>query len=89
MLNSMSSMPERSFQIRAVRSAADLEAVVQLFNAYASAIGIDLGYQDFDKELGTLPGKYATPDGELLLARDRNGAPLGCVGLRPLTGAVK
>jgi ribosomal protein S18 acetylase RimI-like enzyme len=77
-------MPERSFQIGAVRSAADLEAVLQLFNAYASSIGIDLGYQDFDKELATLPGKYATPDGELLLARDRNGAPLGCVGLRPI-----
>jgi hypothetical protein len=27
-------MPERSFQIGPVRSAADLEAVVQLFNAY-------------------------------------------------------
>ncbi len=77
-------MPERSFQIRAVRSAVDLEAVVQLFNAYASSIGIDLGYQDFDKELAALPGKYATPGGELLLARDRNGAPLGCVGLRPI-----
>jgi hypothetical protein len=77
-------MPERTFQIGAVRSAGDLEAVVRLFNAYASAIGIDLGYQDFDQELATLPGKYATPHGELLLARDRNGAPLGCVGLRPI-----
>jgi ribosomal protein S18 acetylase RimI-like enzyme len=77
-------MPERSFQIGAVRSAADLEAVVQLFKAYAASIGIDLGYQDFDEELATLPGKYATPDGELLLARDRDGAPLGCVGLRPI-----
>src|SRR5262245_18193696 len=77
-------MPERSFQIAAVRSAADLEAVIQLFNAYASSIGIDLGYQDFDEELATLPGKYATPDGELLLARDRNGTPLGCVGVRPI-----
>jgi ribosomal protein S18 acetylase RimI-like enzyme len=77
-------MPERSFQIGAARSTADLAAVVQLFEAYASSIGIDLGYQDFDTELATLPGKYATPDGELLLARDRNGAPLGCVGLRPI-----
>jgi ribosomal protein S18 acetylase RimI-like enzyme len=77
-------MPERSFQIGAVRSVADLEAVAQLFKAYAAAIGIDLGYQDFDTELATLPGRYATPAGELLLARDRNGAPLGCVGLRPI-----
>jgi ribosomal protein S18 acetylase RimI-like enzyme len=77
-------MPERSFQIGAARSAADLEAVVELFKAYAASIGIDLGYQDFDTELATLPGKYATPDGELLLARDRDGAPVGCVGLRPI-----
>jgi GNAT superfamily N-acetyltransferase len=58
--------------------------VVQLFKAYAASIGIDLGYQDFDTELATLPGKYAPPHGELLLARDRDGAPLGCVGLRPI-----
>ena len=54
-------MPERSFQIGAVRSAADLEAVAQLFNAYASSIGIDLGYQDFDKELATLPANTRRP----------------------------
>jgi ribosomal protein S18 acetylase RimI-like enzyme len=77
-------MPESSFRIRAVRSAADLGAVARLLDAYASSIGIDLGYQDFDNELATLPGRYAAPDGELLLARDRNGAPLGCVGLRPM-----
>ena len=72
------------FQIKPVRSAADLEATVQLFNAYESGVGVDLGYQDFATELATLPGKYATPAGELLLARDSRGKPLGCVGLRPI-----
>ena len=57
---------------------------LQLFNAYASAVGVDLSYQDFATELATLPGKYATPAGELLLARNNNGDPLGCVGLRPI-----
>lgn len=55
-----------------------------LFNAYASALGVDLGYQDFATELATLPGKYAAPAGELLLACDNHGEPLGCVGLRPI-----
>src|SRR3954451_17673311 len=72
-------------QIRAVRSAADLAAAVQLFEAYAASLGIDLGYQDFATELATLPGKYARPGGALLLARDLRGRPLGCVALRPLT----
>ena len=31
-----------------------------------------------------MPGKYAPPAGELLLARDIHGEPFGCVGLRPL-----
>ncbi len=72
------------FQIKPVRSAADLEATVQLFNASASSVGVDLSYQDFATELATLPGKYATLAGELLLARDSRGKPLGCVGLRPI-----
>ncbi len=78
-------MPELPFRIEPVRSAADLEATAQLFNDYASSLGVDLAYQDFAAELATLPGKYAAPAGVLLLARDLQGRPLGCVGLRPMT----
>ena len=77
-------MSETAFQIDPVRSAADLEAIALLFEAYASSLGIDLGFQDFANELATLPGKYAAPAGELLLARDGRREPIGCVGLRPM-----
>jgi ribosomal protein S18 acetylase RimI-like enzyme len=77
-------VPNTLFEIRPVRSAADLEATVRLFNAYASALEVDLSYQDFVTELATLPGKYAPPAGEILLARESHGEPLGCVGLRPI-----
>jgi ribosomal protein S18 acetylase RimI-like enzyme len=77
-------MPEILFQIRPVRTAADLEATALLFDAYASSLGVDLSFQDFTAEQATLPGKYAPPAGELLLSRDLQGAPLGCVGLRPM-----
>ncbi|HEY6123742.1 MAG TPA: GNAT family N-acetyltransferase, partial [Steroidobacteraceae bacterium] len=58
-----------------------------LFVEYASAIGIDLEYQGFSQELATLPGKYAPPSGELLLA-SIDGVPAGCVALRALDGAT-
>ena len=72
------------FQIATVRSAADLAATVQLFTAYADSLGIDLGFQNFPAEMAAMPGKYAPPGGELLLACSAAGAPLGCVGLRPI-----
>lgn len=77
-------MPDDRFRIRPVRSAADLEAAGRLFDAYAASLGIDLGYQGFDTERATLPGKYATPAGELLMAHGVDGDPWGCVGVRPI-----
>jgi ribosomal protein S18 acetylase RimI-like enzyme len=77
-------MRRAPFDITPVRSTTDLAAAAELFAAYADAIGIDLAYQDFATELATLPGKYAPPTGELLLAYDRDQTPLGCVALRPI-----
>lgn len=62
----------------------DLPAITPLFRAYAASLPIDLGYQGFDGELASLPGKYAPPAGALLIARDASGAALGCVAMRPL-----
>ncbi len=73
-----------AYDIRPARTSDDLLATTSLFEAYARSLPIDLSYQDFGSELATLPGKYAPPRGELLLARDAAGGALGCVGLRPL-----
>lgn len=68
-------------------SAADLAAVADLMRAYADWIDIDLGFQGFEAELASLPGKYAPPTGALLLARLADGAAVGCVALRSLSEA--
>jgi ribosomal protein S18 acetylase RimI-like enzyme len=78
-------MRERAnFRIAPVRSAEDLAATVGLFRAYAASLDVDLSYQDFEAEMAAMPGKYAPPAGELLLARAGEGRPVGCGGLRPI-----
>ena len=67
---------------------ARLDAARTLFREYEQAIGIDLCFQGFADELASLPGKYAGPDGCLLLAEAPDGELVGCVALRPLGGGI-
>jgi ribosomal protein S18 acetylase RimI-like enzyme len=75
------------FQITPARSAAHIEAFATLLRAYADSIGVDLGYQDVEAELDALPGKYAPPQGEVIIALAADGEPVGCVALRPMPDA--
>ncbi len=59
----------------------DLREVRVLFTEYAASLGVDLSFQGFDAELEGLPGKYAPPEGALLIA-ERGGEPCGCIALR-------
>jgi ribosomal protein S18 acetylase RimI-like enzyme len=73
--------------IRAARFPNDLEMVRTLFREYAAEIAVDLCFQGFEQELAALPGTYAPPTGELLLA-EQDGAVVGCVAVRPLKQAA-
>jgi len=73
--------------IASARTETDFALAKQLFVEYAASIGVDLEYQGFGAELAGLPGKYAPPTGELLIARV-NGGAAGCVALRALDRAT-
>ena len=69
------------------RTAADLEQVRRLFRAYADWLDVDLCFQGFAQEVASLPGRYASPAGRLLLATVGAEAA-GAVGLRPLEPGI-
>ncbi|HEY8906377.1 MAG TPA: GNAT family N-acetyltransferase [Rhodoferax sp.] len=67
-----------------VRQAAfpmDQDAVVSIFREYVTSPSVSLDFQEYETEFAGLPGKYAAPEGRLLLACEGDTV-LGCVALR-------
>jgi ribosomal protein S18 acetylase RimI-like enzyme len=59
-------------------------AARELMVEYASTLGFELCFQNFDEEMRALPGKYALPGGRLLLAYC-DGQVAGVVAMRALS----
>ncbi|HYP54099.1 MAG TPA: GNAT family N-acetyltransferase [Pyrinomonadaceae bacterium] len=61
-------MTLREIEIVHAETGAHLALVRELWLEYAASLGVDLSFQNFDRELADLPGDYARPRGRLLLA---------------------
>jgi len=72
---------EEDHVVQQAVSAEAIESVRALFQEYWTSFAFTPCFQSFDSELATLPGKYAPPNGRLLLATI-GGEPAGCVALR-------
>ena len=62
-------------------SADEWASARRLVEEYAASLHLDLGFQNFEREVNNLGREYGPPDGAFLLA-EHDGGVLGCVGLR-------
>lgn len=76
-------MSDAPAAIRPAAMPGEIAIVRALFLEYGRSLNFDLCFQGFEQELAELPGRYANPRGEILLAP---GA--GVVALRPLSDDI-
>lgn len=76
---------EQSFVYKTAHTANEFEQARILFKEYADALGVDLSFQDFEKELQTNHVQYNKPDGGLVLVYV-NEHPIACVAVRRSDG---
>jgi ribosomal protein S18 acetylase RimI-like enzyme len=74
-------------ELKQAETDEEIQQARKLFEEYAAWLGINLCFQNFDKELAELPGDYAPPTGRLLLATENNQTA-GCVAVRKIGHGV-
>lgn len=74
---------EPSVSLICPATARELEAARDILTEYAQSLATPQYLTDFDTELATLPGVYAAPRGQMLLAVNESQV-LACCGVLPL-----
>ena len=64
-----------------------LPSVRELFREYIAALGFHLSFQDVENEMAELPGRYAPPEGRILIA-EIDDQVAGCVAMKKLREGV-
>jgi putative acetyltransferase len=74
---------DKRIQFIQAESPSQIAEARRLFIEYSESLGLDLCFQNFEKELSELPGSYAPPEGRLFLAVSGERI-CGCIGLRKI-----
>ena len=74
-------------EIKSANFPQERDCVVAIFSEYIASPSVSLNFQDVEPELASLPGKYAAPEGGLLLAW-KNGAVVGCAAFRKVDESI-
>ena len=74
-------------EITLATSGQHIEDARALFGEYETWLGMSLCFQNFEEEVATLPGRYASLGGRLYVAYDE-GEPIGCIALRGIAAGV-
>ncbi|MFH0865575.1 MAG: GNAT family N-acetyltransferase [Bacteroidota bacterium] len=72
---------KKDYKITIAKSAKEFEEGRILFMEYASSLGFDLCFQNFDTELKEIAFQYNKPYGALILIK-HNEQFIGCAGIR-------
>jgi ribosomal protein S18 acetylase RimI-like enzyme len=75
------------FRINQKTDEKNITAAIGLFREYAAWLGVDLGFQGFEKELSLIGKMYAPPHGALFVVYENDEA-VGCLGLRKIDNGV-
>lgn len=75
-------------ELKEAKSEKEYQIAVALFKEYASQIGVDLAFQNFNQEIENIESQYSRPNGVIIIAFKDEKIPLGCFGIRKLEDAI-
>jgi len=73
--------------VRLASFPIDAVGVLDIWEDFVANSPVDLTYQANETEFANLPGKYAEPDGRIIVADD-GGQIVGCVALRRVSAEI-
>lgn len=80
-------MRTRNCAVRHAEFPQDTDAILDIWREYVASPNVSLDYQGNEAEFANLPGKYAPPEGRLLLA-ECDGTIEGCISLRKVSDTL-